>query len=79
MSDVWIYLLLCLSAFVAGVINAIAGGGTLLTFPALVWGLRGWQDAEAVANMTSTVALMPGSAAGAWGYLRRGLQGASRG
>ena len=75
MPDVWIYVLLCLSAFAAGVVNAIAGGGTLLTFPALVWGLHGMQGAEAIANMTSTVALVPGSAAGAWGY-RRELQGA---
>ena len=29
MQDFW----LCLSAFLAGAINSIAGGGTLLTFP----------------------------------------------
>jgi hypothetical protein len=75
MSDVWIYVLLCLSAFAAGLMNALAGGGTLLTFPTLVAALRGRADAEAIANMTSTVALVPGSAAGAWGY-RRELQGA---
>src|ERR1700727_1133584 len=65
------WALLCLSAFAAGVVNAIAGGGTLLTFPSLVWsgGLT-----ELIANTTSTVALVPGSIAGAWGY-RRDLRG----
>jgi uncharacterized membrane protein YfcA len=75
MSDVVTYLLLGLAAFAAGIMNALAGGGTLLTFPTLVWALGGGPIAEAVANMTSTVALVPGSVAGAWGY-RRELQGA---
>jgi uncharacterized membrane protein YfcA len=75
MSEVWTYPLLCLSAVAAGVMNAVAGGGTLVTFPSLVWALGGARDAHAVANMTSTVALVPGSLAGAWGY-RRELQGA---
>jgi uncharacterized membrane protein YfcA len=75
MYDVWIYTLLCLSAFAAGVVNAVAGGGTLLTFPTLVLAMGGIRDAEAIANMTSTVALVPGSVAGAWGY-RRELEGA---
>jgi hypothetical protein len=61
--------LLCATAFAAGAINALAGGGTLLTFPVL---LRVMSPVEA--NATSTVALMPGSAAGAWGY-RRELNG----
>lgn len=63
------YFLLCLSAFAAGVMNALAGGGTLLTFPALtrVVGL-------VEANVTSTVALVPGSFASVWG-LRHELQG----
>jgi uncharacterized membrane protein YfcA len=52
------------AAFVAGAINAIAGGGTNVSFPALVWlGLP-----PVVANATSAVALWPGSLAGAWGY-----------
>jgi len=47
--------MLC-AAFAAGAINAIAGGGTLLTFPVLIWlGLD-----PKVANGTSTVALWPG-------------------
>ena len=31
------FALLAAAAFAAGVLNAIAGGGTFLTFPALVW------------------------------------------
>ena len=56
---------LCLSALAAGAVNSIAGGGTLLTFPALT----AWVSYEA-ANATSTVALVPGSVAAAWGYRR---------
>jgi uncharacterized membrane protein YfcA len=57
------YAWITLAAFAAGVINAVAGGGTLLTFPALLSVLP-----SVVANGTSTVALVPGSLAGAWGY-----------
>lgn len=54
------------AAFGAGVMNALAGGGTLLTFPALVvLGLPG-----VVANATSTVALVPGAMASLYGYRR---------
>src|ERR1700722_12550637 len=53
------------SAFLAGVVNTIAGGGTLLTFPAL---LRFGNLSGVMANGTSTVALVPGSLAGARGY-----------
>jgi uncharacterized membrane protein YfcA len=53
----WTWLLLFLAAFAAGMINSIAGGGTLLTFPALLaFGLP-----SVSANATSTVALVPGS------------------
>jgi uncharacterized membrane protein YfcA len=71
MSDpVWTYTFLCVSAFFAGVMNSVAGGGTLLTFPALLTALRPLfgDEAAAVANATSTVALLPGSFAGALGY-----------
>lgn len=66
MQDFW----LCLSAFLAGAINSIAGGGTLLTFPVLDWALGGGVIAAAgvQANATSTVALLPGSIGGIWGY-----------
>jgi uncharacterized membrane protein YfcA len=54
------------SAFLAGSINSVAGGGTLLTFPALIWlGLS-----PVTANATSTVAIWPGSLGGLLGYRR---------
>src|SRR5689334_18473060 len=56
---------LCLSALAAGAVNSIAGGGTLLTFPALTAAVS-----YEAANATSTVALVPGSLAAAWGYRR---------
>jgi uncharacterized membrane protein YfcA len=56
---------LCLAALAAGAVNAVAGGGTLLTFPALTAVVP-----YEIANATSTVALVPGSVAGAWGYRR---------
>jgi uncharacterized membrane protein YfcA len=55
--------LLCGSAFGAGVINAVAGGGTLLTFPSLLAVVS-----PVAANATSTMALLPASFASAWGY-----------
>ena len=59
-------ILLLAAAFGAGAINAVAGGGTLLTFPALISiGL----DAK-IANATSTIALWPGLAGSLWGYRR---------
>lgn len=58
------WVLLTSAAFLAGGLNAIAGGGTFLTFPALVF----TGTAPLAANATSTVALWPGSVASAWGY-----------
>jgi uncharacterized membrane protein YfcA len=57
----------------AGVINAVAGGGTLLSFPVLVWAGRD----PIVANATNALALWPGSLASALGF-RRELAGAPR-
>lgn len=54
------------AAFFAGMVNSIAGGGTLLTFPLLIaLGLD-----YKVANATSTVALWPGLFGGLFGYRR---------
>src|SRR5438477_132421 len=63
---------LCLSAFLAGGVNALAGGGTLLTFPALfaVLGRSYGPAAGVLANGTSTVALVPASLGSAWGFRR---------
>jgi uncharacterized protein len=50
------HLLLASAAFAAGVLNAIAGGGSFLTFPALVFvGVP-----PIVANATSALAVSPG-------------------
>jgi uncharacterized membrane protein YfcA len=67
------YVAIFAAALVAGSINSVAGGGTLVTFPTLLWlGMP-----PKLANGTSTVALWPGSVAGVWGY-RRELQDADR-
>ncbi|HUX40196.1 MAG TPA: sulfite exporter TauE/SafE family protein [Rectinemataceae bacterium] len=50
------YAFMALAALAAGFVNAIAGGGTLITFPVLVaLGLP-----PVAANVTNTVALLPG-------------------
>ncbi|MEP6733150.1 MAG: sulfite exporter TauE/SafE family protein [bacterium] len=61
------------AAFLGGIMNAIAGGGTLLTFPALV--AAGMSPL--VANATSTVALVPGALTSMLGY-RGELTGARK-
>ncbi|MGV3605467.1 MAG: sulfite exporter TauE/SafE family protein [Planctomycetaceae bacterium] len=61
------YVPVCVAALLAGAINALAGGGTLLTFPALMAVLTGNQ-AGVLANATSTMALAPASFSSAWGY-----------
>ncbi|MBN9522473.1 TSUP family transporter [bacterium] len=63
MTDAWTLVILAAAAFLAGALNSIAGGGTLLTFPALTAVVS-----PAVANATSTIALFPGSIAGSLGY-----------
>jgi len=64
--------ILVTGAFAAGAINSIAGGGTLITFPLLIWlGLD-----PKVANATSTVALWPGLFGGLFGY-RKELENSS--
>ncbi len=58
------YLLLAVSAFAAGMINSVAGGGSFFTFPALVFtGVP-----SIIANASSTMALFPGSFTSAWEY-----------
>ena len=58
---------LAASAAAAGAVNAIAGGGTLLTFPTLL--LIG--TPAVIANATSTVALVVGTAGSLFGYRRQ--------
>ncbi len=56
--------LLTLASAAAGVVNAIAGGGTLLTFPALLAA----GVSPVLANATNTVALFPGQLASSFAY-----------
>ena len=58
------WLLLVVAAFAAGVLNAVAGGGSFLTFPALVFtGVP-----PIVANATSALAVSPGYAGSTLGF-----------
>jgi uncharacterized membrane protein YfcA len=57
-------LLLSVSGFVAGAMNALAGGGSFVSLPALI--AAGVPSVEA--NASSTVALFPGSIASTWAY-----------
>ncbi|WP_072314364.1 sulfite exporter TauE/SafE family protein [Agrococcus sp. Marseille-P2731] len=58
------YLLIALAAVGAGAINAAAGGGTLITFPAML--AAGMSPLAA--NMTSSIGLLFGTLGGAWSY-----------
>ena len=60
---IWSLVLVAGSALLAGAVNAMAGGGTLLTFPALLTLLG-----PVAANATSTMSLLPGSLSAALGY-----------
>lgn len=54
------------SSVAAGAINSVAGGGTLLSFPAaLASGMP-----AVIANATNAVAMTPGSLAAGWAYRR---------
>lgn len=62
--DIIPYAIAALAGFAASAVNAIAGGGTLISFPTLMaLGLP-----VKVANATNSVALWPGSASGALGF-----------
>jgi hypothetical protein len=54
------------AAVAAGAINSIAGGGTLVSFPTLLWLGRD----PILANAANTIAMWPGSLAGAIGFRR---------
>lgn len=70
MPQVWELFWLCLAAAAGGAVNAVAGGGTLITFPTLIWVLGDTDEGNLRANATSTFALFPGSMASMWGYRR---------
>jgi uncharacterized membrane protein YfcA len=52
------------AAFVAGAVNAVAGGGTLITFPVLIL----FGVAPVVANATSTLSLVAGISGSLYGF-----------
>lgn len=58
------FLLLVPAGLIAGIMNAVAGGGSFITFPALVY--AGIPPLNA--NASSTVALFPGSLVASWEY-----------
>ena len=57
-------VLLFLASILGGTLNAVAGGGSFITFPSLIFSGVGAINA----NATSTVALWPGSLASFWAY-----------
>ena len=57
-------LLIFLAAIAAGMMNSIAGGGTLVTFPALIWA----GHPPIVANATNALALVPAGWSSMYGY-----------
>ena len=59
--------ILLLAALVGGIINAVAGGGSFVTLPALLF----FSLPPAVANATSAVAAWPGLMTAAYGYRRQ--------
>ncbi len=69
----WRWLWLTVAAFIAGVLNAVAGGGSFLLFPAIL----GMNVLPIQANATNTVALWPGQLTSVAAYredVRRNLK-----
>lgn len=69
----WRWVRLVAAAFAAGVLNAVAGGGSFLSFPAML----GMGVLPVEANATNTVAVWPGqltSIAAYWPEVRRNLE-----
>jgi uncharacterized protein len=60
----WQIALVSIAAFCAGAMNAVAGGGTFFSFPALL----AVGVPPVVANASNSVALWPASLSGAWAY-----------
>jgi uncharacterized protein len=60
----WELLVVFGAAVVGGGVNAVAGGGTLVSFPALIWLGRD----PVLANTTNALGLLPGTVLGALGF-----------
>ena len=60
-------ILLMIAGVAAGAINAVAGGGTLITFPALLLA----RTPSVIANATNTLAIVLGTSGGLYGYRRQ--------
>ncbi len=57
-------IVLCVAGLATGALNAVAGGGTFISFPALVWlGVP-----PIMANATATLTAIPGYAGSAWAF-----------
>lgn len=63
-------LLLAAAGFLAGAMNAAAGGGSFVSFPAMIFA----GVSPVYANASSTVALFPGAVTSGWAY-RHALAG----
>lgn len=70
---IWGVLLLVGAGVISGALNAAAGGGSLISFPALL--VVGYPPL--LANVTNNIAAWPGYVGGAWGY-RREMEGQAR-
>ncbi len=68
MSDTWLFVLLGVAGVVSGFINTMAGGGSLLTLPALM--LLGLPPD--VANGTNRLSVLAQSVSGVWLFNRKG-------
>lgn len=69
----WHWLWLTIAAFIGGLLNAVAGGGSFLLFPAIL----GMKVLPVQANATNTVALWPGQLTSVAAYrhdVRRNLR-----
>jgi uncharacterized membrane protein YfcA len=69
----WSWIWLTIAAFLAGLLNAVAGGGSFLLFPAMM----GMGILPVQANATNTVALWPGqltSVAAYWSDVRKNVR-----
>jgi uncharacterized protein len=62
--ELWEAVGLAIAGFGAGAVNAMAGGGTLIAFPAVLAIGYG----STLANVTSKIAIWPGTISGSWAY-----------